>query len=324
MIPYSEPNLTKLEADYVADAIASGWVGGTGSYIERFEDKFARYIGVEHAVTCSSGTAALQLAYIACGMGNALVGVPQNTFIATKSMAKLLTPHVSEMVADQATWNVDLGNARGLHPITVAVHLYGNPCDMGQVYRWKGTLIEDCAQALGSEWRWKRCGSFGRASIFSFHSAKTITTGEGGMVCTNEASIAQTVRALKNQSMVEPYVHRGIGFNYRLTNLQAAMGLAQLERIDELVAAKRAITRFYDENLAPDFVRQKKVRWANPCKWANTYRHAQASHIRRELRLAAIETRPGFIGDDLISFPCSTKLTRAELERIVEKANAAA
>lgn len=324
MIPYSEPNLTALEHQYVSEALTSGWVGGHGDFIDRFEAAFAKYIGVKYAVTCSSGTAALQLAYITCGMGNQPTGIPQNTFAATVNMARLLTPQITLLEADSETYNIRLGDYRDSTGFTVAVHLYGNPCDMGQVYRWKGTLIEDCAQALGSEWRWKKCGSFGRASTFSFHSAKTITTGEGGMVCTDDEKVASGVRHLKNQAMIAPYEHRGLGFNYRMTNIQAALGLAQLQRIDGLVAAKRAITEFYDTGLDKSFVRQKQVRWAKPCKWANTYRHPRASHIRRELASAGIETRPGFVGDDFISFPCSTKLTKPQLEEVVKAANAAA
>ena len=321
-IPYSEPDLGPLEAEYLQAALASGWIGSKGDFIDLFEERFAKYIGVKYAVTCSSGTAALQLAYLACGMANKPVNVPDNTFIATKSMAQLLTPMVNEIPVDEHTWNLNLADHRNWHGFTVAVHLYGNPCDMGQVYRYKGVLIEDCAQSIGSEWRWKKCGSFGMASIFSFHSAKHLTTGEGGMVCTNDANVMEAVRLLKDQCMVRPYQHRGIGFNYRMTNLQAAIGVAQLERIHELVAAKRAITKFYDENLPKSFMRQKTTRWSNPCKWANTYRHTLAGGIRIRLREDnRIDTRPGFIGDDFISLPCSTKLTRAQLEQVVEACN---
>lgn len=318
-IPFSEPDLGQKEKEYLNKAIDSGWIGGKGDFIDKFEQKFAKYIGVDHAITCSSGTTALMLAYHAIGINSATkVIVPDDTFIATYNMARMFTAQVEQRSVDKDTWTMNLNDINGA--VGVGVHLYGNPCDMGSVYKKKFPFIEDCAQSLGSKFKGKMCGSYGLASIFSFHSAKGLTTGEGGMVCTSNDEVARRVRHLKNQSMTEPYKHTGMGYNCRMTNLQAAIGLAQLERIDEISAKKRAITKFYDENLSKNFIRQKEQRNSYQVKWANAYRHSNASHIRRELA-DLIETRPGFVGNDTIVFPCSTMLSQANLEFIVRETN---
>jgi len=320
MIPFCEPNISPLEHDYVNQAMLSGWVGSKGEFIDRFEDKFAKYIGVSHAITCSSGTAALMLAYHAIGMNaDTRVIVPDNTFIATYNMARMFTTKIETCSVDKDTWTLPLKGIKG--GVGVGVHLYGNPCDMGDIYKGKFAFIEDCAQSIGSKFKGKMVGSYGLASCFSFHSAKMITTGEGGMVCTNNDEIARRIRHLKNQAMTEPYVHTGMGYNERMTNIQAALGLAQLERIDELIEAKKSATKYLDENLSPNFKRQKDQRNSSVVKWANAYQHHYAKKIRQELAKDGIDTRPGFLGDETIVFPCSTILSRADLSYIVKQAN---
>lgn len=320
MIPFSEPNLTGKESEYLSKAIASGWIGGTGDFIDRFELKFAKYIGVSHAITCSSGTTALMLAYHACGMNStAKVILPDDTFIATKNMARMFTTNIEEREVHKDTWTLNIAELQTNY--VVGVHLYGNPVDMGALYRNKFTFIEDCAQSLGSKFKGKMTGVHGLASAFSFHSAKTITTGEGGMVCTSNDEIARRVRHLKNHSMLRPYVHDSIGYNARMTNLQAAVGLAQLERVDELCAKKREHTKFYDEHLVKSYTRQKEQRNSYLVKWANAYHHPKASIIRGLLKQSGIDTRPGFLGEETIVFPCGSTLTKPDLEIIVEQAN---
>lgn len=318
-IPFSEPNLSELEYHYVDRAISSGWIGGHGDFIDKFEEKFAKYIGVKHAVTCSSGTVALMLAYHATGLsGDKYIYAPDNTFIATHNMARLFTNNLVKDEVDKDTWTLKLDGYKDCY--VVGVSLYGNPCDMGCVYKNKFIFIEDCAQSLGSKFKGKMTGSYGLASCFSFHSAKTMTTGEGGMVVTNNDEIAKRVRHLKNHAMTTPYHHTGIGYNGRMTNIQAALGLSQLERIEELTHRKREITKYYDEHLDKKYIRQREQRNSHLVKWANAYKHPNAPHIRRELA-DTIETRPGFLGDDTIVFPCSTKLTNDNLAYIVGIAN---
>jgi perosamine synthetase len=322
-IPFSSPNIGKLESEYVNKALASGWIGGKGDFIDNFEYKFARYIGVKHAITCSSGTASLNLAYHACGMSyQHKVIMPDNTFIATYNMARLFTTQIESVPVDSSSWTLNVSELKDCY--VVGVHLYGNPVDMGQVYRHKFIFIEDCAQSIGSKYRNRMCGSWGLASCFSFHSAKMITTGEGGMVCTNEQVIADRVRLLKNQSMVKPYEHTGMGYNFRMTNLQAAMGLAQLERIDELIDAKKKTTKFYNDNLSPKFIRQKENRHTKVVKWANAYKLPDgkfASVFIEKMRDKGIECRPGFMGDNIVVLPCATLLTKEELEYVAREAN---
>lgn len=320
-IPFSSPNIGQKEKEYLNQAINSGWIGSSGDFIDRFEAKFAKFIGVEYAITCSSGTTALMLAYHACGMNaTAKVVAPDTTFIATVNMARMFTADIQLHEVDQETWTIPLKDIKA--NCVVGVHLYGNPCDMGDIYKHKFTFIEDCAQSLGSKFKGKMTGSYGLASCFSFHSAKTITTGEGGMVCTNNETIAKRVRHLKNHSMVEPYQHDMIGYNARMTNLQASIGLAQLERIDELMDRKRAITKYYEDNLSKSYIRQKPQRNSHLVKWANAFKHPRSKEIRSQLFKSGIETRPGFIGDDTICLPCSTTLTSTELSYIVSTLNA--
>lgn len=322
MIPLSSPDLGGKEREYLLQAYDSGWVGGKGSFIDRFESAFAKYIGVKHAITCSNGTSALLLAYLACGMKHdSQVITPVNTFAATYNMAMVLSQNVKRIQGDSETWNLNV------QPVDtdffVGVHLYGNPIDMGLLYRCEFTLIEDCAQALGSTFKGKKCGSYGLVSTFSFHSAKTLTTGEGGMVCTNDDSIAKKVRHLKNHCMVKPYEHDNIGWNFRMTNLQAALGLAQLERIDELIAKKQAITKRYDEGLDRRFIRQKPTRHSKIVKWMNAYQSSDSFIQREKLSNKGIETRPGFNRDDIICLPSGTTLTQSEQDYVIKHANEA-
>lgn len=321
-IPFSEPNLGSLEKQYLNEAYDSTWIGGKGDFIDRFEKKFAQYIGVKYAITCSSGTAALHLAYIACGIrDNSKVAVSNNTFISTKNMAALLTKSVSTLDEDLNTWTIKLPK-ESEYEFIVGVHLYGNPCDMGQAYRAKYRLIEDCAQSLGSTYRNKKCGAHGLASIFSFHSSKLITTGEGGMVCTDNSDIADQVRTLKNHSMLYPYAHQFMGFNYRMTNLQAAMGLAQLERINEFISKKRWMMDYYNSNLSSKFIPQVHQKHSFVVPWTYAYKYdGDINKLRVYLTSNGIETRPGFIDSNLILMPCSTNLNQGDLDYVIEFGN---
>jgi len=319
-VPFSEPNLGLLEAEYLKDALLSGWIGGKGDYIDEFEHEFAKFIGVRHAITCSSGTMALQLAYHAAGLSSEhRLCIAADSFIAPTNMAYLFTHKIEKYAADKDTWTLKIDDFKDC--FVTAVHNYGNPVDMGCAYKKKFILIEDCAESLGSKFKGKMTGSYGLASTFSFHSAKMITTGEGGMVCTNNDELAKRVRHLKNQSMTEPYKHTGMGYNGRMTNLQAAVGLAQLERIDEFIKHKRMVTDFYNTNLDKRYQRQRDQRNSWVVKWANAYRTEKANDVRKQLSDCGIETRPGFIGEDTIVFPCATTLTTSDLDYIVRMAN---
>ena len=322
-IPLAEPDLSSLERQYLLEAYDSGWIS-KGPFIEKFEACFAHYIGVPYAISTCNGTAALQLAYLACGMGDKEVLVPTDTFIATKNMAYLTSERVIEVNPDTHSWNINLELIKESTGIVVGVHLYGNPIQMDCLPLKQAIFIEDCAQSIGSEFRRKKCGAFGLAAAFSFYGNKTLTTGEGGMVCTSDPKVAERVRSLRNHCMLRPYVHSGIGFNYKMTNLQAAIGLAQLERLDELCAKKQQITRWYDSALSRKFIRQRMTRGAKVVRWMNAYKHEKAEKVRQALEMIGVETRPGFIGSDTIMFPSGTKLTKAQVEMICKEANGVA
>lgn len=320
-IPFLSPNIGQKEREYINQAIDSGWIGSKGDFIDRFESKFAKYIGVQYAITCSSGTSALFLAYLACGMTpESKVLTTHHTFAATYNMASVISRDVKLVKSDLNTWNLNPVKVDNCN-FFIGVHLYGNPCDMGALYKTNYTFIEDCAQSLGSTFKGKQTGSFGHASCFSFHSAKTITTGEGGMVCTNDKSIADKVRHFKSHCMTEPYLHDNLGWNFRMTNIQSAMGLAQLERIDELISNKLTIQQRYIDNLSNLYIRQEDTRNSKVVKWANAFRVEGASEIRTKLKEKGIDTRPGFNREDIVVFPSGTLLSQHEQDYIISCAN---
>lgn len=263
-IPWGRPNLTELEREYVAQAVDSGWVSG-GEFVDRLERDFSVLHGVRYGMAVSSGTAALHLCLAALGVGPGdEVIVPGYSFAATWNAVLYCgaTPRFCDV--DPVSWLLDTEAAqRVLSPRTkavIVVHLHGAMPDMDQVMSFARragiALVEDVAQAIGSTWNGQRAGSFGILSAFSFQATKTITTGEGGMVLTGDAELAARVRLLREHGLRQRgrYFHEAVGFNYRLTNLQAALGCAQLERLDGLIEARRAVDAAYR-----DVVVQKKL-----------------------------------------------------------------
>ncbi|MEW5946119.1 MAG: DegT/DnrJ/EryC1/StrS family aminotransferase [bacterium] len=260
MIPVCEPTLTGREREYVEDCLATGWISSAGGYIERFEAAFAAWCGVEHCVCCCNGTAALHLALAAIGTGPGdEVIVPSFTMIATCN-AVIYTGATPVLVdSEPGTWNVDCGRVAeavsGKTRAIIVVHTYGHPADMDAVNgiaRERGiAVIEDAAEAHGAEYRGRRCGGLGTMGAFSFYANKIITTGEGGAVTTNDARLAERARKLRNHCFGVPrFVHDEVGFNYRMTNVQAAIGLAQLENAERLVESRRRNAAAYNGLLA--------------------------------------------------------------------------
>jgi perosamine synthetase len=259
-IPVATPELSGNERKYVLEALDSGWISSNGAYIERFEQSFADYLGVRHAMTCCNGTAAVHLALMAVGVGPGdEVIVPTFTFVATAN-AVIYTGAVPVFVdCDPETWNLDPARIESLitprTKVIVTVPLYGHPCDMDPIreiaIRYGLRVVEDAAEALGAAYKGKRCGTLGDIATFSLYGNKTITTGEGGIVVTDDDDLAARVRLLKGQGMDpnQRYWFLVLGFNYRMTNIQAAIGLAQLERIDEFLAKRRQVAAWYKEAL---------------------------------------------------------------------------
>ncbi len=260
-IPIAAPVIGEREIAYVTDAVRSGWVSSLGSYIGRFEEEFARYVGVSHAVTVSNGTVALFLALHASGIGPGdEVLVPDLTFVATVHAVLQVgaTPVLVDVEPD--TWCIDPYAAeRAITSRTraiIPVHIYGHPADMHAILilaqKYGLLVIEDAAEAHGAELDHQQVGSFGKMGVFSFYGNKIITTGEGGMVTTNDSDLAEYLRFLKDHGMSPErrYYHSELSFNFRMTNLQAALGLAQLEQIEEFIAKKRAINDWYADVLS--------------------------------------------------------------------------
>jgi perosamine synthetase len=257
MIPVCEPFLDEKELAYVTDCLKTNWISSKGKYIEAFEEGFARYCGCEYGIATTSGTTALHLALASLDLGPGdEVIVPAFTMAATV-FAVVYTGAKPVLVdAEPDTWNIDPAKIEekitGQTKVILPVHIYGHPCAMDAIIKiaQKHNLrvVEDAAEAHGAEYKGKKTGSISHVGCFSFYANKIITTGEGGMVVTNEAKIAQKARLLKDLafSPEKRFLHIGIGFNYRLTNLQAAIGLAQLEKIDQLVAARRRNAHYYN------------------------------------------------------------------------------
>ena len=260
-IPIYRPTLGGREREYVNDCLDSGWISSKGPYLARFEEGFARAVGVGHAAGVCNGTAALHVALVALGLGpGAEVIVPTLTYVATVNAITYTgaTPVFVDALPD--TWQMDPADVeRKLTPRTraiLAVHLYGHPCAMDPLCALAGRhglfLVEDCAEAIGTRYRGRPVGGFGAVGTFSFYGNKTITTGEGGMVVCNDRALHERVVHYKGQGLVpgREYWHDVIGFNYRMTNLCAALGLAQLEQLEGFCARKRELAGRYRRNLA--------------------------------------------------------------------------
>jgi len=255
-IPVAEPSLSGNERAYLLDAIDTGWISSQGPYVRRFEEAFAAKIGAAHAVSCSNGTAALHLALLAFGIGPGdEVIVPDLTFAASINVVLHCgaTPVLVDVEPD--SWNIDPeAAAAAITPRTRAimpVHLYGQPAAMDAIMalarRHGLVVVEDAAEAAGSVYKGQAAGTIGDAAGFSFFSNKLITTGEGGMIVFRDAAAADRARRLRDHGMnpAKRYWHDEVGYNYRLTNLQAAIGCAQIEQWDTFLAAKLALAGRY-------------------------------------------------------------------------------
>jgi perosamine synthetase len=259
-IPVYQPSLSGNEKHYVMRCLESSWISSKGEYIGEFERKFASYTEVRHAAAVCNGTVALHLAMVALGIGPGdEVIVPTLTYIA--SVNAITYTGATPVFVDSllSTWQMDPADvARKLSPRTraiLAVHVYGHPCDMGALRQIASEnsafLIEDCAEAIGTKYRGRHVGSFGDIAAYSFYGNKTITTGEGGMVTTNDETLYARAVHFKGQGLAahREYWHDVVGYNYRMTNICASLGLAQLEQVDTFLDRKRRIAELYRKGL---------------------------------------------------------------------------
>jgi len=251
-IPVCEPKLEGNELAYITDAVQTGWISSSGKYVKKFEEEFAKYCGVRHGISVVNGTAAIHLALLALGIkeGDEII-MPNFTMIGSAFPVKYIGAKPVFVDSETETWNIDPKKIE--EKITdktkaiMVVHIYGHPCDMNPIIeiakKYNLKVIEDAAEAHGAEYNGRRCGSLGDIACFSFYANKMITTGEGGMVVTNDDNLARKCRYYKNLCFPldgsRTYFHEEIGFNYRMSNVIAAIGLAQLEKIDEFIESRR-------------------------------------------------------------------------------------
>jgi perosamine synthetase len=260
MIPIYSPDLNGNEKKYVIECIDTSWISSRGRFVQEFERRFSERIKVQHATAVSNGTVALHLALEALGIqeGDEII-VPTLTYIASVNAISYTGATPVFCDSEELSWQMDPEDvSRRITPKTRAimvVHLYGQACDMDAIMRIAKEhnlfVIEDCAEAFGTLYKGQHVGAFGDISTFSFFGNKTITTGEGGMVVSNDKTLLERARHLKGQGLAthREYWHDVIGFNYRMTNIQAAIGLAQLERADEFIEKKRSIYEWYAKGL---------------------------------------------------------------------------
>ncbi len=259
---YTKPSITALEVQYATDAAANGWGDRCYDYINRFEAAFKHHLNTEFAIATSSCTGALHMGMSALGVGPGDEVIMADTnWIATAAPIVNLGAKPIFVDVDQESWCIDPDKAEAaITPRTkaiVAVHLYGNLCDMDRLLaigeKYEIPIIEDAAEAIGSKWYGKCAGSMGTFGAFSFHGTKTLTTGEGGMFVTNNAELYERVLTLSNhgraRGQTKQFWPDVVGFKYKMSNLQAAIGCAQMERIDELIEDKRRIFNYYKQTL---------------------------------------------------------------------------
>jgi len=274
-IPVATPVLAGNERKYVLDCIDSTWIASKGKYLDRFQEEFARFCGVKRAVTCTNGTTALHLGLLALGVkpGDEVIS-PTLTFVATANAVTYCGGRPVFVDSEPATWNMDPALIESkITPRTkgiIVVHFYGHPVDMDPVLaiakRHGLFVLEDAAEAHGAVYKGRTVGSIGQVGTFSFFPNKVFTTGEGGMVVTNDDALADTVYQLKEHGM-DPnrrYWFPVVGYNYRMTNLTAAIGLAQIEKADWHIQRRREVAAWYRERLqnVPGMVLQAEENWA--------------------------------------------------------------
>ena len=355
----TSPKLGKKELDYVIDCVKSSWISSKSKYVIEFEKKFSEYCGVNYGVSTSSGGTALHLALASLGIKKRdEVIIPTLTMIATANAVTYTGAKPVLVDSEPDYWNIDTDKIQ--EKITkktkaiIVVHLYGNPVDMNPVLdiaEDKGLfVVEDTAEAHGAEYKRKKVGGIGDIGCFSFYANKIITTGEGGMLITNNKKIAERSRILKDHAFTENkrFWHDKIGFSYRMSGLQAALGLAQLEKIDELINVRRKNTFLYNKLLKETngLTLPKEARWAKNVYWMYSVLVEKNFGLSRDrlmecLGSKGIETRLFFIpihqqpiyakyfkkqkfpiADDLskkgINLPSGPMLKKEEIEYICE------
>jgi len=312
-IPMAIPSLGRLEEKLVQQCVKSSWISSSGEFIEKFENSFAEYFKVKHAISCANGTVALHLALLVLGIGpKDEVILPTLSFVATANAIKYVGAVPIFVDSDINSWNINTSlieekitkRTRAILP----VHLYGYPADMKTITslakKYRLAVVEDAAEAHGARIGTKFVGSIGDLGCFSFYGNKIITTGEGGMVITNSTRLAQKIRLLKNHGMspTRRYWHPVIGYNYRMTNMQAALGYAQLKQFPKFVKKRNQIKSWYRQRLsqidsiqlfAPDTKGISSVNWLFTIRVIAKGKKSR-DNLMKYLKKYGVDSRPAF------------------------------
>lgn len=355
MIPVAEPVIGDREATLVKEVLDSGWISPNGSFVDEFETRFKEFVGTKYAFATSTGTAALHLSLLAADVGHGdEVIVPSLTWIGCANVIRYVGATPVFVDIDEETYTMDVRATRDAVTENTAaimpVHLYGHPCDMDGIVEIAEqhdlVVIEDAAEALGATYRGTQVGSIGTAGCYSFYGNKILTTGQGGMITLDDDELAARIRTFRRDGMSErrKYFHPVVGYNYRLTNLQAAIGVAQLERANTIIERKRQNANLYRNELSntsvrvsPEATEVESVFWMNTAVF--TSKQTKESVITR-LNEERIETRPFFyplheqppyrandeqslpIAEDRyrkgINLPSSSELTPEEIRTVCE------
>lgn len=371
MVLLSGPNMGGNVWKYVKDCLDTGWVSSVGAYVDQFEKMSAEYAGTKYAVATSSGTTALHIALLLAGVNENDYVITNNvTFVATCNAIKYTGAHPILIDADKQNWQMDLDlletflienteqkNGACHHkkdgkriPVLMPVHVLGNICDMDRLLSLAKnhniTVIEDSTEALGSFYKSKHAGSFGLMGTFSYNGNKIITTGGGGMIVTDDELIAKKAKHLTTQAKSDSfeYIHDEVGYNYRLVNVAAAMGVAQMEQLPDFLQRKKQIISFYKNELLGigDIGFQHVDDNVNPNWWMPTIKTSRQKEVLKLLNENKFQSRPFWVPmnrlimfkDDLyitqndnsgklyhtcLSIPCSTNITDEQLEGVVGK-----
>lgn len=370
MVLLSGPNVSGNEWKYIKDCLDTGWVSSVGAYVDKFETESAKFTGSKYAVATSSGTTALHIALILAGVNNNDIVITQNiTFVATLNSISYTGAEAILIDAEIEGWQMDLDllelflnanteqrNGECFHiasgkriPVIMPVHVLGNMCDMERLCAIANlhniTLIEDSTEALGSYYNGKHAGTFGAIGTLSYNGNKIITTGGGGMILTDNEQYAHRAKHLTTQAKSDPfeYFHNETGYNYRLTNIAAAMGVAQMEQLPVFLERKKEIINFYKSELenTGDIEFQKVLPQVNPNWWMPTIFTSQQKELLKILNEQKLQSRPfwvpmnrlpmykdfmyvtkndvsGILYDNCLSIPCSTYISDEELNRVAK------
>lgn len=314
MIPVNEPKFGSREKELLLDCIETGWVSSDGPYIKQFEELFASFIGLKYGVAVCNGTAAIEAALFALNVspGDEVI-MPTFTIISCAVATVRLGARPVLVDIDPELWTMDVGMIeKKITPKTkviMPVHIYGHPVDMDPLMeiasRYRLWVMEDAAEAHGAEYKGRKCGSMGNVSSWSFYANKIVTTGEGGMVLTDDPVLAERARSFRNLCFKPErrFYHTELGYNFRMTNMQAALGVAQTERIEESVTRKRRLGSYYREHLRniPGVRFQSEKPWAKSVYWMYSIEIDEsagmtAETVMKKLGERGIDTRPFFLG----------------------------